>query len=81
MAKVPGLLPIAFLTLFAAIAAPAPAFAVTVAQCTQMFADADEDDDGVLSRSEIVESDDIPAELEDRNQVTLEEFMAECTAE
>ena len=75
------ILPIAALGLFALAAVPTAASADTVAQCQQIFADADEDDNGVLSRSEIVDGDDIPDELENRSEVTLDEFVAVCRDE
>ena len=66
------------LSLGAVTALPSVASAVTASECRQMFASADQNGDGILSRSEIADSSDVPSELQDRGRVTMGEFVAEC---
>ena len=72
------------LTITAALAClaglPLPAAAQdTIAECRAQFRAADTNGDGVLDADEIAAAEDIPEELVDREEVTLDEFMAACT--
>lgn len=52
--------------------------AQSASECSAMFRAADDDGDGVLTGDEIANLQEMPDALEDRDEVTLQEFLAEC---